>query len=362
MTVLLPRDSSLPRYQVLATAIQNRIFEGHYPAGQKLPTEKVLSEEFDVSTMTVRQGIGLLVRKGLIVRQQGRGTFVRGGMLAKANIALFFGPNLSNETAHFYRALLKHLGEAIRQREWAFRSYDQLNPEVNGASVISAQLESWRVDHENSPFSGFVEIAPPAESAIPEEGRHLPTVTSSLRESTVSVDLAHFGKETVRQLALRKAKRIVFFMTRWAYEFRSKSIAAMINEAKLLSLPEPIIHIEEHVNEGYAQEKSVFLKFQKLVSEWEREGTMPDGIIFNDDIALRAATPVLYASQMSRKEKLHIASLCNETIRFHHPLPVIRYEISPRKIAETLLVQLDRKMVGMPVQPVLLKGAVAYED
>lgn len=44
--------------------------------GDKLPSESELCREFDVSRITVRRAVEELIRDGLLVREQGRGTFV----------------------------------------------------------------------------------------------------------------------------------------------------------------------------------------------------------------------------------------------------------------------------------------------
>ncbi len=45
-------------------------------AGDKIPSERELCERFEVSRMTVRQAVDGLVNDGILVRKQGRGTFV----------------------------------------------------------------------------------------------------------------------------------------------------------------------------------------------------------------------------------------------------------------------------------------------
>lgn len=44
--------------------------------GDPIPSERLLCERFGVSRMTVRQAVDALVVEGLLVREQGRGTFV----------------------------------------------------------------------------------------------------------------------------------------------------------------------------------------------------------------------------------------------------------------------------------------------
>ncbi|MEZ5459879.1 MAG: GntR family transcriptional regulator [Steroidobacteraceae bacterium] len=65
-----------PMYAQVYTALREWIHEGHYAPGSQLPPESELSRMFSVSRITTRQAIDLLVDEGLVVRQQGRGTFV----------------------------------------------------------------------------------------------------------------------------------------------------------------------------------------------------------------------------------------------------------------------------------------------
>ncbi len=66
----------MPRYVQLADLLRQRIARGVWRIGDRLPTLDDLVREFDVARVTVRQGVELLAREGLVVAQQGRGTFV----------------------------------------------------------------------------------------------------------------------------------------------------------------------------------------------------------------------------------------------------------------------------------------------
>jgi GntR family transcriptional regulator len=70
------RESPLPLYAQVKVAIRREI-ESEMKAGDALPTEPELEVRFGVSRITVRRALDELVAEGLIVRQQGRGTFVR---------------------------------------------------------------------------------------------------------------------------------------------------------------------------------------------------------------------------------------------------------------------------------------------
>ncbi len=64
-------------YDQIYQQLRNRILQGYYAVGQKIPTERQLCEEFRVSRITTRHALQLLQDQGLLERRQGRGTFVR---------------------------------------------------------------------------------------------------------------------------------------------------------------------------------------------------------------------------------------------------------------------------------------------
>jgi len=70
----LEPSSPLPLYHQLERVLAERITEGRYRDG--FPGDLELASEFSVSRGTVRQALDRLARSGLIVRLQGRGSFV----------------------------------------------------------------------------------------------------------------------------------------------------------------------------------------------------------------------------------------------------------------------------------------------
>lgn len=75
MNTLL-QDSPAPYYQQLYTILRKEIVDGRWTPGDMLPSEKELIDQFEVSRITVRQALEMLVNDGLIFRRRGLGTFV----------------------------------------------------------------------------------------------------------------------------------------------------------------------------------------------------------------------------------------------------------------------------------------------
>lgn len=72
----LSMDSDIPLYSQLVSIVKRNISAGTLATGDLLPSEAELCKSFDISRSTVRQAIGALESEGLVVRKQGRGTFV----------------------------------------------------------------------------------------------------------------------------------------------------------------------------------------------------------------------------------------------------------------------------------------------
>ena len=66
----------LPAYIRIHDKIKADVDDGTWKIGQRLPSERDLCNTFDVSRMTVRQAITLLVDEGILERKPGSGTFV----------------------------------------------------------------------------------------------------------------------------------------------------------------------------------------------------------------------------------------------------------------------------------------------
>ena len=65
-----------PLYAHVHAGMVERIRSGRWKPGQLIPNEFEIAREFGVSQGTARKAIGALAEERLVVRQQGRGTFV----------------------------------------------------------------------------------------------------------------------------------------------------------------------------------------------------------------------------------------------------------------------------------------------
>ncbi|WP_030236562.1 GntR family transcriptional regulator [Streptomyces sp. NRRL S-350] len=66
-----------PKYQRIADALKAAIDTGRYRAGDRLPGENDLMDEYGVARMTARQALGVLRSEGIAEARRGAGVFVR---------------------------------------------------------------------------------------------------------------------------------------------------------------------------------------------------------------------------------------------------------------------------------------------
>lgn len=85
---LLGKTSRLPLYYQLKQRLLDAIERGQFAAGQLLPSERQLQEQYAISRATVRQALSELVIEGVLERQQGIGTRVARRRIAPLHLKL----------------------------------------------------------------------------------------------------------------------------------------------------------------------------------------------------------------------------------------------------------------------------------
>ncbi|NOX60566.1 MAG: GntR family transcriptional regulator [Chloroflexi bacterium] len=73
---MLSKNYPLPKYYQLKELLREKIAAGEWKPGDMIPSERELSEQYNISRMTARQALRELATEGLLRREQGRGTFV----------------------------------------------------------------------------------------------------------------------------------------------------------------------------------------------------------------------------------------------------------------------------------------------
>lgn len=68
--------TATPKYMEVYTDIKNKIIHDEFPINSLLPSGDELAEHYHCSKLTVKKGLDLLVKEGILLRRRGSGTVV----------------------------------------------------------------------------------------------------------------------------------------------------------------------------------------------------------------------------------------------------------------------------------------------
>lgn len=215
---MLNPASPLPLYQQLAEQLSRQIESGALAAGAQLPSEPELSRRHRIGRPTVRQATELLVKRGLVERRRGAGTFVRAEP-RKVDL-LSLGGTLSSFRAGGVVLSTKLIGKvsARRVEEDADNPFSQRTAyvltrlgRVDDQPVL---LERLYFDPEHFPGFDTLALAGASLSRVVEERYYMrPThAEQSFRALLPDDELKHLLELSART-PLLLVKRALFFPT-----------------------------------------------------------------------------------------------------------------------------------------------------
>ena len=84
----IDRESFEPAYNQLANILRRKVAAGEYRPGERLPSEAELCSQYQVSNITARRAIKILVEHEIAETRKGHGTFLKPLMLGNATFGL----------------------------------------------------------------------------------------------------------------------------------------------------------------------------------------------------------------------------------------------------------------------------------
>lgn len=217
-----------PKHLIISNAIKRQIAIGELPAGVQLPTEARLTRHFGVSRITVRRAIQDLTRDGVLIGQQGRGTFVNASKAAlEANILFVHASD--SEITYPYTALilegLRHYGTVTtRGMRIQLTGMPDITHQSPGDTTIEELVEFGRCHGVVT----FPRIHPAAMQRLVDKevpiimigGQHYLTppegvaIVGTDQSSILSLALEHLHSTGKRQIGLLRAENKGGFINR----------------------------------------------------------------------------------------------------------------------------------------------------
>jgi GntR family histidine utilization transcriptional repressor len=223
-------DRTEPHYQRLKRHIVDGIANGIWLARDRIPSEGELTRSFGLSRMTVNRALRELAAEGVIVREQGRGSFVAP---AKAEATMVAVRNIRLEIearGALYEARQVHLGARWANEELA-HSFEVaegtrlfVSRLVHLADGVALQLEHRIVNPAIAPR--YLE----QDFAIITPHQYLMQVAPLERtEHSIEADLP--DAETLHLLSMRRGTPVLILTRRTFSQGRVASIARLLHPA-----------------------------------------------------------------------------------------------------------------------------------
>ncbi len=353
-------------HRQIERALRSRIESGELAVGTALPSTPELARQMGVHALTVQKALRRLKNDGLIDRTPRLGSFVRGPAQAPA-IALLFGPCLSDEHTHFYRALL-HALQAELSDCWTIRVYDGLfqdSPQAGAPNTRNA-FPALRKDCASIPFHGLIVSGlakRPWEQL--DSLRRLPLAWLGQQEAgaDMTFDFGHFTQSAVAHFAERKCRHVAYLRTFGSPTAQPPDLEAFRQAAASFDIPRTEVHQLDALYSSTYDEHTTYARVSAIVQGWNRT-LWPDAILVSDDVVMRAVALALLNESRAGARQVDLLTWANEKVVLHYGLPVTRYQVSVADCAARLKAILSRRMDGLPPagEPERIWGRIVEND
>ena len=345
----------MPKYQRIASELQDEIKTGQLAEGNMLPTEEALTQRFSASRQTIRQALSLLVEAGLITKQRGSGSRVRAQQLPprSGNIAVI----ATYISDYIFPGILREAQSVFAANQYS--------------AILSATRNSVYHEREillnllNKPIDGI--LVEGTKTALPNPNldlyqklteRNIPIVFfngfyADLPDS-VSVYADNFGGgyELVQHLLQKGHTKIAGIFKSddiQGHERYSGYITALRDAGRMV--PDSLVfwYTTETRDELFTEEHA------KKIAECTAV------VCYNDEIAFRLI-PLLLASGIRVPQDVAVVSFDNSSLSDLSPVKITSLSYGGQNIGHVAAETLLNRIAGKPAQSTSLRWTLVEKD
>lgn len=292
--------------------VLRRIRSGDYRPGQRLPSERELAQDLELSHITIRRGLQELVEAGLIVRRPRIGTFVqetRSMELAK-RVAIVLPHWIGNAGFDhpFFPVLLRGIMSGLDQKDCAVSliSYQAEQFWHDAGEAILARGMSgalvWTVDH--IPVEQMEKLAGCGIKVVLLDGAGL---WPQLRFSTVAIDLTTPMREAMRRLVDLGHRRIAWLTyEKTRHRKFEESLVAEFASRHGLENPQRVIH-------RLPDDPGDYTGYEELLKGPNR----PTAVIMQDELIAHEVFRACYRLGVRIPEDVSLVAVADSAPRSH---------------------------------------------
>ena len=356
------KEHSIPEHLVAHRYISDRlraqVRRGELAPGEKLPSTKEMSKQWNTSDFTIHTALKNLVKEGLLERRHGLGTFVCERRVALEQVGIYqSNPNIwIREDMSFYRLLHNLLEQKLKQRSILPRIFFD-HREPGQQNTVTPELASAIAHKEIQgliiPATNPVNLPPLRSLALPISAL---TTAKGMQNKIVVFDAQTYFREFLTRLSAKDCESVALISaTQDNFKTTGKKTRLEIEEIFLLEVEahgmstrnswivRPSTEVDSLMRYGYDE-------FHQL---W-RQGGNPDAIIVYPDTLVTGV--IIAALELGVHQRSvtfcfhqneHNPSIC--------PFPAILAITDEEQIADELINLVQVQFNGGKPTPVYIK-------
>ena len=156
-----------PKYVEIVDLVKDNIKQRVWKAGDKLPTEKALAEQFSVSRQTVRRALQALTEEGIVVSVQGSGSYIQSTAKLSQSLRINHGNIAVISTYsdnYIFPSTLKGMQTVLSEAGYTMQLAFTNDSVSDERTILTKLIEMDNVDGV---------IVEPAKSALPNPNLYL---------------------------------------------------------------------------------------------------------------------------------------------------------------------------------------------
>ncbi|MGC9359590.1 MAG: substrate-binding domain-containing protein [Anaerolineae bacterium] len=334
----MSRNARAPLYRQVARDLEEQIASGALEPGTKLPSERQLCEQYDVSQITIRRALRELAHAGKVYSQHGLGWFVAEAVLAteaRGHVGMVVGDMgwpLAPIAAHA-SAALSQLDLCLDLCVWPVGSHEPLSGDMVRNEMALAlycpmgeqedalsrrvRLDAWGIPVLGIGFE------------LDDESRPGVYLDIGLATESITEHLLRQGRERLAYLGARPTSTLGR-LTYWAF--------AEAVWGSGLDLP------LEWVLDGDDLSGQ-----QERLTEFLRSSSRPDGMVCTSADAAASALSAVYAAGLRCPNDVALVTLGDERLPEQTTPPITSYRFDMEMVGERIARSALRTLAGQSV-------------
>ena len=327
----------------IAVILREEISQGMYAIGEKLANERILAERFNVSRGTIRQTLQILATERLIIRQQGRGTYIANPLHAPiTEVKSSMIGAMVYEKEYYFGAILQEASYCAGTRGHVLITGSNATEEMEFQHVdaflkngIMGVILAPKYEYSSRAYEMLVSNNIPVVM--------LDTLLPDRDEDFVTVDYRHGIYMASRYLIGLGHKKIGYVGHDNTHDFPCKA-------AQLSGFYDACTQNQIKVHESWQIEANEDNYLTKIEAVLGRKNRPTAFVSYNDIWAVRLIR-VARSLQLRVPEDLSIIGFDDSTVARNHDIPITTINAEPNQLGKVAVDMLIKKIENTVERP-----------